>query len=420
MNLVRRAGTLMMGEGAARAVGLVTAAILARTLGVADFGILSFALNLAALLAVAIDMGQSSLIGRMIPLDPSTGPRAFVNIASNKLVLTAAFSTLAAMGTLSLTRSPKEAWTVGLMVAWGGSLSVFETLRAVSRAQRRFHLDSTANSLESLLRLALILIAAALGWGVVGFAAVYLLEAMASTALFALHVGRHTDLHWRLPSPKSSLQVLREAFPLGIVSLGMAGFYRLDQVLLRLLSTPTQTGLYAAASRVTLALNIVSTLVMWAAYPELVALRDNHREYRRVLLNALVTVVASGIALSSACMLLAADLVTLLFGRAFLDAGHLLRILAPVILLNSLTTVAMIGANALGREWRVARTVLALTALTALANTMLIPLYGATAAAGVSVGAEAIMATALFFVIRDRLPGHATSAETSATTSGHP
>jgi O-antigen/teichoic acid export membrane protein len=410
LQLIRKVFVLLTGEGAARILGIATMAVLARALGVSQFGIVAFAMNLALVLAVAIDMGQNNHIGRIVAADRERGANNFMHVVVNKAALTAAFAVVAAVVVRLLGVGVEEVAVVVLMIAWAGALSVLETLRAVSRAADMFRSDSAANSLESLLRLVGILAVWRLGGGLVAFALVFPLEAIVSVVVYRVYLGRHVDLRWAAPALDASARFFREALPLGLASLGMAGFYRIDQVLVRFLASTSASGLYAASARVILALNIVSSLVMWAAYPQLVRDRDDHAAFRRQLRHSLLVALASGAVISAAAFVLAGPIVGLLYGSGFAAAAGLVRVLAPIVFLNSATTVGMLGANSLGRERKVVRVVVALTALNIVLNALLVPRFGAYAAAYISTIGEGVMAVSLLSLLRDRMFGRSGEA----------
>jgi O-antigen/teichoic acid export membrane protein len=88
MSLLRKTFVLGLGAGAARLLGAAILVLLARVLGVERFGIFGYAMSVALLLEVVIDMGQSVNVARLVARDERSGS-AFGELALNKLALTA-------------------------------------------------------------------------------------------------------------------------------------------------------------------------------------------------------------------------------------------------------------------------------------------------------------------------------------------
>lgn len=403
VRLLRRVATLGLGDGASRILGLAAAALLARTLGVQGFGIFASAMSVALIVSVGIDFGQNILVGRLIARDEVEGRASVVHVAVNKI----GFTLLAAAATpaiaLALGVNSQEAAVLGLMVLWGGGLSIFDSLRATARSAGLFQLDSLGNGLESCLRVIGVGLLSLNAGSITAFAAWHAAEAAVATIIMWVVLHDRISLPWRKFEAAASVRILREAYPIGVSSLGLAGFYRLDQVLVRGLSGPEAAGLYGAAARLALSANAVGGIVMMAAFPDLVRARDRVNEFSSQARHALRTSAALGLCAAVALFISARAIVTFLYGSDYIEAVFLLRILSIVVFFNPITVFAQQTANALGREGRVATIVLALAGLVVAVNVALIPLWGAVAAAVVSAAAEATMAGFLLFTIRDRL-----------------
>jgi len=403
VRLLKRIALLGLGDGASRALGLIAAAMLARSLGVDGFGVFATAMSLSLVISVAIDFGQNILVGRLVARDLSEGRGSVIHVIVNKIIFTILAGALIPSIALALGAGPEESTVVALMIVWGGGLSIFDSLRATARSAGLFKLDSLSNGLESCLRAIGVGLLWATGGSIVAFAFWFAAEAVLATCGMWVVIHRRIELPWRQFDTSISVRILREAYPIGLSSLGLAGFYRLDQVFVRGLAGTEAAGLYGAAARLALSANFVGMLVMMAAFPDLVRARDSILEFGRQARHALWTSAALGVVAAGVLFFAAKPLVTILYGPDFAEAVPLLRILAGVVLVNPVTVFAQQTANALGRESRVAVIVLSLAGLVILANVAFIPLWGARAAAVISVGAEVAMAGTLLLACRDRV-----------------
>lgn len=409
MSLLRRSFLLGLGAGAARLLGAGILIVLARVLGVERFGIFGYAMSVALLLEVIIDMGQSVHLGRVVARDPEDGPSAFGDVALNKLVVTAVLSAGAYLLTRVVSTSAEEAATVALMVVWGGFLSILNSERAIGRALDRFGQDSLVNSAESVGRLLGVLAAWGLGLGLAGYGAAFALECGIAALAFYLYLSRGVRLLPDRASLAGSLRFLKTSVPLGLSGIAVVGFYQIDQVLVRILAGPAANGLYGAATRVVFAANTLGALVVLAGYPELARLHEDFAGFRHRFW-AMVRLAGSvSAAVTVVTMLLARPVVAVLYGAEYAGTIPLLRILAPVVLFDALVVAGIYAGNALGREKRVLGVVATLFAANVLANALLVPTFGAAAAAWISVTGEALLAVGLLGVSWDRIAGPMTA-----------
>jgi O-antigen/teichoic acid export membrane protein len=241
------------------------------------------------------------------------------------------------------------------MVIWTGAFTIFESVRAIARAHNVFTQDSIANFGESLLRFAAIALASFVEPSLFAFAFAYASEAVVSAIVYGVWLRRRLDLRNQAFQARSSAQLLRSAMPIGMTMIAMSGFYRIDQVLVRLLADAQTAGMYAAASRVSLAANVVGILVGLAVLPDLSKCVPGSPLAARKLRQALILSTSLGAAAMLFNVVFSHDIIYTLFGSKYSDAVRLLRVLSPVVMLNAITVVANTAASAFHRERRVVR-----------------------------------------------------------------
>jgi len=400
MQLVRKSLTLLTGEAGARALGILTFALLARALSLPDFGTFSFATSAALMLAVFIDMGQNSHLVRLASRDPDGVSRPLQRVLLNK----ALFGVMGVLGVSLALRavgfSAQEVTLVALMGVWATVLSMLDSLRAVVRALGMMGLDSAVNGLESLGRLLAVLLAWVFNASVEVYAAAFIIEALTAVIVFSVVMSGRATVH--LDGEWSSLpRVLNEAWALGVMGVAMAGFYRVDQVLVQGLAGAAENGLYGAATRIAFTATVGSAIVLMAGYPELSRAAASGRRYGDALRRVLLLSLGIG-SLAAVVVFAGADLITtLLYGSGFDRSVPILRILSLVVFAHSATVVGMYSASALGRERRAVRLALGMIAANLGANALLIPALGAIGAAWVSAVGEILIGLGMLWISRD-------------------
>lgn len=405
MSLLRKTLTLSLGEGAARVLGVIVFALLARALSLRDFGSFSFAMNLALMLGVVVDMGQNSHLVRLVAREPERGPSAIARVSLNKAVLGAATIVVVSLALFLTGFHPMDVQLTALMGIWGVLLSVLDSLRSIARARGFMQLDSQVNALESLGRLVVIFIVWVCHAGLLWYGIAFIFEALLAMVWFAWVLGKRVPLAIGAKALRDWTGVLKSSWALGISALAMAGFYRIDQVFVQRLAGAAQNGLYGAASRVAFTATVGGTLVMMAAYPELAHLAPDPVAYRSRLRKTILLCASVATAAAAVMLLGAPAIVRVLYGAEYQGAIKLVRILSGVVLANGLTVVGTYSANALAREKQGLLVASAMIVFNVIANLMFVPRYGALGAAWVSSFGEILLAVSMLMVSADRLFG---------------
>ncbi len=398
-SVVRKLFVLLLGEGAARVLGVATFALLARALGLSDLGVFSFGMSLALVLECVMDFGQNAQLGRAVAENPAVGLFQFTHAASNKTLIAIALSAVVGLVMVVGRFSAQETLTVLLLIVWAAGLSVLDSLRSAARSLERFRLDSTVNSSESLLRLSAVLLAWALGGGLVRFGVAFAVESWVAVFVMWGYLGKRHDALLKPPANAGELRrFLRQSAPFGIAVMSLSAFYNLDQVFVRTIVGAASNGLYGAAARVSFTASVVGGLLAMVAYPDLARMHGDAAAFRRYLARSIALAGGIGLAAAAVVFVWSRPLLKLLFGAEFAAADSLLRILAIVVVFRGVSTVALYAANALRRSRHIAVVAIVFTICNVTANVVLLPIYGAVAAAWISAIGEVALAAALLAV----------------------
>lgn len=340
-------GLLLSGKAAAGVISLGYLAVAARALGPRDYGVLvlvhAYALTIGGIVnfpgwhAVVRYGAQAAAAGdapRMVRLLRLT---ATVELAA------AAAAALVAAG-LAPWLGPRLGWSpTALALAGPYSLAVLASARSTPagylQLKRRFDLLGVHNAVAPVIRLCGALLAAALGWGLAGFLAVWLVAAVGEGLAMwgmGLAVARRDLAAHRLVGRLGG--VVNEnpglwRFMLGAnadVTFGeLAG--RLAPLAVGWVLGPVGAGLYAVGQRASVVIAQPALVLGQAAYAELAALAAEP-EGRVRLRRALVRCVGAGLLAATpvlaAVALFARPLAVLLGGKAFAGAAAVMVWLA--------------------------------------------------------------------------------------------
>lgn len=378
----RVAGTafwLQVDKVAQMAVGFVVGVWLARYLGPDRFGVWSYALSIAAIVATLGRLGLDALLTRTFSL--GSAPRGTTIGAA---VLLRFFATLglalmvaALFGVLDGDRTILVLLAFLLPAAVVRAPESIEFLHIVDgRGARILLARGGPLLLGAAIKIALILADAPLAY----FAAATLAEAAVLAGCFALSL-RGVDARPALPQWTMIRPLLKDALPLALSAAAVMIYMRIDMVMLGAMAPADEVGIYAVAVRVAEASYFVPLAIIQAVTPSLVRAKaqgpDHYHLRLRQLLQALVVY---SYVVGAVVFVIADPLVTLLFGDAYAEAGFVLAlyIWSTVFVVLSVTS----GIYFLNNNYRwllTSRTTIGAVINVAL-NALLIPVYGAIGA----------------------------------------
>jgi len=196
-------------------------------------------------------------------------------------------------------------------------------------------------------------------------------------------------------TPQSTSNLWQEAITLGLVLFLIQFYFRIDTIMLGLLSSKTEVGQYSVAFNLMEGTFFIPTIVMAAIFPGLSQTKQFLNYFRKGLLVLSLT----GIAVGGAVFLFAEIIIQMFFAQEFQGSGEVLKILAlaiPIIFWGYLMTQSLVALDH-------NRIYLGITAFAVLLNVLLnywlIPEYGAEGAAIATVITEALIPLSCFIMI---------------------
>lgn len=396
------AGLRRLRGGAAQAIiwsfiaGVVTRAgllalaiILARRLGPADYGVFTYTTGLAGLLAQFAGLGWPTLMNRLIPgfVRDGNWPQLRGLVRAGDVIVIGLSLVVAALlwglSPLAQDLSHGVALSAVLLPAFALAILRRQQLAAVKRSSLGLLFDQGFGSIFVAIVI-LVVGTLSIDATIWGFALATLGGCLIATIVFRSRLPADT---WRARSEVKWVAWSAIAFPMVIGLSAKLLMNRTDILLLAPLSDLHETGLYGAAFRITYLLTfpqVVLTSVMTPMFSD--AFTHDRIDRARVLLRmAMAYALVTTLPLVIAIGLFAPDIMALVFGEPFREAGATLLILTFGQLAAALTlpyaSILMMG----GREKVFGILNIAALALNALVCVLLIPGYGAIGAAVASL-----------------------------------
>jgi PST family polysaccharide transporter len=255
-------------------LGLVAAVSLwiAHELGPAQFGLLNHASALVAVFWAAALLGlDTPLTAR---LATSAQPGVLLGSAIALRTLTGVLGGAAALLAVLLLRGDDQlAVLLTVIVAVAVPLSAPFVVDAWFKAQGDAVAPALARLTATLMSCAAKAACLLLGGGVVALAWTVVLESLlvAAALLLAYHHRAPRAAAWRLAMQGAEmLALLRDSWPFMLSALAVAAYMKIDVVMLGVLSTNEQTGLYSLSQKLCEVLYLVPVIVVDVLFPQLV------------------------------------------------------------------------------------------------------------------------------------------------------
>jgi O-antigen/teichoic acid export membrane protein len=399
--LALNASALGAGRVLMALTGVVTVGIATRYLGLAGYGDLTAATAFVTALAPLADVGLSTIAAREIARRPDEAERLVRSVLTLALGLSLVGLAigLAAANLIYMGDAHSEIrGAITLMLVLGLPLAgPMVAATGLVLAQQRAWMLVVASVSGSLVTLTVVALASALDWGFYGIVVAY-----AGTGLgygVALLVLTARGLLFRpLMDLELARQLFRAALPLGLAAVITSFYWRLDIILLSLLGSEAEVGLYGLAYKLVDAFLTVPWLVTLTLMPELARMAEDPQRLQGLVERAFRSMQFFVLPLVVCGVVFADEIIEIVAGQAFEDAAGLLRILffgVAAVFLSAVLTQALIATNRQATLLIVTTVVLGVLAGLCFA---LIPPFGATGAAVAFVASEVAALVALTFL----------------------
>jgi O-antigen/teichoic acid export membrane protein len=382
-------------------VGVVSIALLARSLGTSDFGVWVTALAYVGLFSWLTDFGFAQVGIQRMAAEPEREAEWLGALLAMRTVGAVVALAICVGGIPLFLDDGTEIRTVTLVLSLTVITGVPLALRAVFNSRMRAGVNLVLITLQSATWLAAVIAVDSAGGGLVDFAWAFVAVAVLASiiqivvtrrlAVIALRAGR------RLWGP-----LLRVAVPLGIAGILVTVYYRIDAVLLFNLRGAEEAGIYGAAYRILDPLHILPTAVMSAVFPVLASWygRD-HERVRRLAQAAIDYLAMVSLPIFAGSLVVGGPLMEAIFGGGFERSADVLPWLMLAFVSVCFGYVGGYLTPIVELQWWFAGFAAVGVVLNVALSLVLIPPHGAVGAAVATVITEfSVMTLTLIAVFR--------------------
>ena len=321
-------------------MAFVTVSVSARYFGPDQYGVLTGALAFASLFAAFGDFGVNTVVTRRVAEQKSS----LEELVRQSLGLSIFYSVVLAVMSILIAFAvygPNES-TVANIIYYMSPFIVLQcvgsALTPVFQVTRRFLwyvLAEIAAASATLLGMGIL---AALNASV--FAYVFVASGGSVCRLAVLWFGARKSC--RL-APTINLRnwknLLYESLPIGATSFIGVLYYRIDVILLTLLASPFQVGIYSLAYRVVGVVSTIPSMLVTSSFFDLAESSRDPVVFRQRATGVMTTIIAIISPLVVGGILAREQMIKLIAGAEFMGAGLVLAVLLLATMMKSINTV---------------------------------------------------------------------------------
>lgn len=306
--------------------GLTVSLYLAKYLGPEDFGVYSFGISVLSILLLFTNLGIDPILIREL-----------VNKKINSLILMgSSFALTLSGGVLGFLIMGLLGYyygfssKIGIVIVLMSPILLLKSLNIINsyfQSSKENKYPALSNIISIIIGSSLILISIKLNFELEYFALIYSFECILLIAsLIYFYTSNNVLRKWEV-SKKTSLNILKESWPLIIAGAASIINTRIDQVYIGSMLPPSVLGNYSAAAKVSEFWLILPTVLSTVFYPILIDLRAaNFNKYKRFLFLLIISCFTFGILFSTVMTYFSQDIILMLFGEKYDLAGEYLTL----------------------------------------------------------------------------------------------
>lgn len=366
--------------------------IIARYLGVSDYGIVSFAISFTSLVGIVMDLGMSTYITREIAKNRNSVNKYFNNIFIFKLILAIILFFISGL-ILYLLGYPQ--WTILITLLFTielifMSMTVF--LNGVFQAFEEVKYQAIGSILNSSLLLIGILITLGFDLGVVAIALSYTLSYFIYFSYILLKYIQTFSFPKFEIDVKFIKRVLIESIPFGLTNFFYTIYFSIDIVMLSYISGDYATGLYKSAYNIITVFTTFFVVYQAVIFPVMSKFFKESQNLIKISyelsIKYLLLII---IPISAIIFFYARPIVDLIYSNQYSLASTPVQILIWTVLFLFINGAASVLLNAINQEKTVTKIYIIAALFNVCLNLILIPVYSYDGAAIATVISEILI-----------------------------
>ncbi|MEI6103231.1 MAG: flippase [Methanothrix sp.] len=380
-------------------MGLMYSIYTARYLGPERYGIISFALAFTSIFGVFTDLGLNTLTVREVARNKNLAEKYFGNLLLLKsiLVILAVFVIVVAINLIGHEKSTIEVvYLISLSIVVAAFTGVFYSL---FQAFERIEYVAIGSLLSSVFMLLGAVYAINQGFGVLGFACIYIFSSIMVLA-YSLFISKRRLLTHALQIDRGMIwPTMIEALPFGLTSLSGMIYTYTDSIMLSSIQGNEVVGWYNASYRLVLMLLFIPNVINIVIFPVMSRYFTSSPSFLKLLYaKYLKFMVILCIPIGIGTTLIADKIILFVFGAAFAKSIIALQILIWTIVLTFAGAAFVKLLESTNRQRIITKISLICVVVNILLNVLLIPKFSYVGSSFATVVTEFVLVGSIVFL----------------------
>jgi len=373
---------LFMGEASGRILKMVLIVYAARKLGADGWGIFSYVISVASLSMVFSDIGISSIITR----EASQKKEDYKKFISASLLLKSIILIISTIFVIFLSPYLSHIKEANILFPIIGIVLFFDSIRdiaiAINRVFEKMEMEMVMKVIMNLVILVLGIILIRINPFPISMAIAYAVGSLVGLILIIFIIRKNISKLIIKTDLKSLKLVIRTTMPFALVTLIGTIMGNTDIYMLGIWKSPEVIGIYSAAQRFYQFIVIIPSMIATATLPLMSRLANNDNKKFKVVLEKVLSVfVMIGLPIALGGVILANQIIPLMFGLEYMDAIPVLQILMVMLLVSFPLILLSNTIFVYNEQKKLAKAYIFGVVANVILNYLLIPKFGAIGAA---------------------------------------
>lgn len=387
----------MIGKGSS----FIIAILLARHFGATIYGQWAFAISFVSLFAVFAEFGFSILVISEVSKDKSKTPEYIDNILAMKTIL----GILVFIAISIIIQFFRKEQAIVQLVYFLAGYIIINTFalffRSIAQANERMEYEAVCRSINGLSLLALVAFFVFGNFSIVYIGLAYLLSAVITTAASLLIVWHNFSTFFKKIDRQICKDILSGAWPLAFGNLFSVVYGQVDTIMLSVMKTDLDVGLYNAPYSFISGLSIIPALIISAIYPKLShSFLNSKQTFLKLYKTSLKYILLLVVILIPPLFILAPQITFLLYGTEYMASVLAFRILLFSEACIFISYIFSYSLYAMGKQIIYARTIVGCLLLNIILNFLLIPGHSYVGASIAAAIPNFFQITILFLLLK--------------------
>jgi len=341
-SIAKNALIQLIGKLASLVLGLVSIAVMTRYLGVEQFGYYTTVIAFLQFFGILADFGISLTTIQMISTPGANVSKTFNSIMSLRIITATAFLLLAPLVIFFFPYA--DAIKLGVFITLFSFLSatLIQTMTGVFQKNLKMAEVTIAEIAGRVVLVGGIVFAAVFHWSIFAIFAFISIASIVNLLILFLYSKKYIDWKWEIDFSVWQ-EVWRRTWPIAISITFNLIYLKTDTIILSLVRSQSEVGLYGATYRVVDILTMLPAVYMGIILP----LASNYfqdkkfPELKKIIQQAFDALMIFCVPILIGTYIIAKPLMIFVAGNAFAESGEILKVLI-------LASAAIFGTSLFG------------------------------------------------------------------------